>query len=379
MGVATRLAAVKKILAVAGEPSGDHILSLVLQELKQSGLDFEARGLCGEKSGAVGMQSIDLLANVSAQGVWDVAYRPVKWGLLLLRLQILKHQWKPDLILLVDFPGLNKRLLRWWKKSVPVYTIAPPQVWAYRKKDLHDYKDFHVQVLFAKDVPYYQKAGARVVQGHFFSAPLSRWKPLSDEQFGACLLLCPGSRVPTFKRNFPLYMHIAKYWKKQYPMDTIYLLMPPNLKDKERLFLEKTQQKKLPFNLDLVHSVDRVMHFQPKVICFPGSFTLELALERMDVLVVGVVDRLTYWIAKKKLSITSTVLPNLLFERVVYREWILTGSRSLPKKIQLALNDLKNQPLRESGTKNTLTADYQTLGNPRGTEVAKAQIFKMLN
>jgi lipid A disaccharide synthetase len=99
----------------------------------------------------------------------------------------------------------------------------------------------------------------------------------------------------------------------------------------------------------------------------------------MDVLVVGVVDLLTYWVAKQKLQITSTVLPNLLFERPVYHEWILTNGRDLPKDLLLALDDLKNNRFLENTPSHALVTDYQNLGSPHGAMVAKTQILKMLS
>ncbi|MFA6320829.1 MAG: lipid-A-disaccharide synthase, partial [Candidatus Omnitrophota bacterium] len=111
----------KKILIVAGEPSGDLHASNLVRNLKTLDPDLEFFGLGGDLSKNAGVEvlfDISKLALVGLVEVWKNIFTVGKvYKGILARIDA----EKPDLAILVDYPGFNLRLAKELKKrNIPV-------------------------------------------------------------------------------------------------------------------------------------------------------------------------------------------------------------------------------------------------------------------
>jgi len=127
--------------------------------------------------------------------------------------------------------------------------------------------------------------------------------------------------------------------------------MPPNLNPRQMQGLEQKinslwnikNRKKTPQiikNFQLPNSLAT----WPLVLTFPGTFTLELALKGLPFLVLGQVDKLTYWYAHQKLKVKTTVLPQLLDPNFRVPEYIQTDPVFTKEALYSLLSLAKETP-----------------------------------
>ncbi|HLP40250.1 MAG TPA: hypothetical protein VK465_01975, partial [Fibrobacteria bacterium] len=204
----------------AGEVSGDRILAAVLAALRERVPDLKVRGLGGEASARQGLQPLLPLRRTAVSGLGDVLARA---GFLARMRRVAfeclesREAGRPDLALLVDYPGLNLRLAaRARALGVPVYYIAPPQAWLYKDaagkaaRARRFLAGCVVHALFPFERDTFFAGAERVVRGHFLEAAAESEggglrKPAGYGE-GGLLLLCPGSREGALRRNLPAWL-----------------------------------------------------------------------------------------------------------------------------------------------------------------------------
>lgn len=313
-----------RIFVGTGEASGDRILALLLQGLRAEFPGLELRGFGGPLSAAQGLDSPYPLSDLAVNGVGDV----LRKGLFLWRtrkaLLRLLESFRPDLVLLVDYPGMNVPLARRARTlGIPVHFVAPPQLWAYRNPSRRytrmqrDLDQTSFQFLFPFEKASYPDWNGTVTQGHFF--PLPAFEPTC----GTRLLLCPGSRRGVLRRNLPLWLtRVRAFFGTLEGMD---VLVPDYLEKDAR---EICGEAVGPHGLEIV--TDKTLAFARAgaAIAFPGTMTLELFLQRIPVRVWAVVDPLTLWVGKRKLRgppHRRLALPSVIAQEPLLPEWVGTA------------------------------------------------------
>jgi lipid-A-disaccharide synthase len=151
-----------------------------------------------------------------------VASLPYWWRLCAQALAIFRET-PPDLVLTVDFPGLNLRLARWAKRrGIRVVHLVAPQTWAWapwRTGRLRRAID-RLLVTFPFEQAVFEDAGiATAYVGHpLFEMPLP--PPRSDESARAKaprIELRPGSRRRDVRRQAPIVLDAAEVLAGHFP------------------------------------------------------------------------------------------------------------------------------------------------------------------
>ena len=145
---------------ISGESSGDFYGSKLIQSIKKS--DKKAKFTCW---GGINMknQNVELvqnLNNLAFVGFWEVflniktiiknffiAYKSIR-------------ETKPDLIILIDYPGFNFRIARFANKlNIPVFWFVAPQVWAWNEGRVKYLKKYvkKLFVIFPFELDYFLK------------------------------------------------------------------------------------------------------------------------------------------------------------------------------------------------------------------------------
>ncbi len=129
---------------------------------------------------------------------------------------------KPDVLLLVDYPGFNLRFSEAVKRELPdtkqVYYISP-QVWAWNKRRIP--KMVHLLdemlCLFPFEKPIFENAGLKTTHvGHPLVDELAEER-LEGERDINLVGLFPGSREREIAKLFPMMLETAKWlrvWRK---------------------------------------------------------------------------------------------------------------------------------------------------------------------
>lgn len=308
-----------RIFAGAGEASGDRILAALLgalrAELHARNRTLEVAGFGGPRCEEQGLRSLFSLRDLAVNGLFDVLRRAFFLARAYARLRRALAAFRPDLVLLVDYPGMNLGLARAaLKRGVPVHFVAPPQLWAYRapqgrlRRLRRDLKGASLQFLFPFEADFYAPWAGPVSQGHFFP------EPAFDPPRGTRLLLCPGSRAGVMARNLPLWLENVRGFFGT--LEGVDVLVPE--------FLGEEARKLCGAGVEILTDRDLAFARAGAAIAFPGTITLELFLRRIPVRAWAVVDPLTLWMGRRKLRGPRLSLPNVLAGKEVLPEWVGT-------------------------------------------------------
>ena len=122
-------------MVCAGEISGDLYGAALVRALRaRLGANTEFFGLGGDRMREEGVELYEHASRTGVIGLWEVAKRARFFSRLLRRLRVALAECRPDLLLTVDYPGMNLRLARAAKAlGVPAVHCVCPQVWAWRR------------------------------------------------------------------------------------------------------------------------------------------------------------------------------------------------------------------------------------------------------
>lgn len=122
----------KRVLIVSGEPSGDLHASNLVNNLKALNPGIGFFGMGGSLSKAAGVDIVFDITELALIGYIEVIKNILVVGKAYKSILARIDREKPDLAILVDYPGFNLRLANELKKrSVPIVYYISPQVWAW--------------------------------------------------------------------------------------------------------------------------------------------------------------------------------------------------------------------------------------------------------
>lgn len=195
----------RRVMIIAGEASGDLHGSGVVRELKRLSPSVEVYGVGGERMKQEGMELIYHINELGFMGFLEVLrHLPFVKAMEHTLEQIVKFK-KPDVLVLIDYPGFNLRFAQSAKRyGVKIAYYISPQVWAWhrsRVKHIGQRVD-KLLVILPFEVDFYRNFGVETeFVGHPLLEVLEPRLPLKD--FAAqnrldtdrkILALLPGSR-----------------------------------------------------------------------------------------------------------------------------------------------------------------------------------------
>jgi len=290
-------------LIVAGEDSGDIIGEDVVKAVLEDGL--EAWGTGGAYMKKAGLKTVANFEDMAVNGFFDVLKKLPK--LFFIKRKLSKMLQSCKYLICIDYPGMNLPLTKLAKKiNKPVFYIAPPQIWAWKKSRGKHFKNISVGVFFEFEKSIYESFGANVI---LIKHPCLKNTRVCDE-FKDKVLFLPGSRIGQLKRNLKKYVSIAKNEK-----NAVFVASRRELFD----FLNEKLGGKFPVILK-EHGVS--FAGARAAVCTPGTAVLEAYLAGVPTTAVVVVDPLTYIMGKIFLKTKYLTLPNIILQKEVVREYV---------------------------------------------------------
>jgi lipid-A-disaccharide synthase len=323
------------LFLIAGEASGDQLGEGLLQALKPSSL--KVMGIGGPKMRAVGMESVFPMENLQVMGFVDVLFAlPHLISCFNKTVDaILKAQ--PKVVLTIDYPGFNLRLAKALRKKGfkgKICHYVCPSVWAWGKKRIGlmaENLDLLLSILpFEKQL--FEKTKLRV---EYIGHPLAE-KILPQENPDTHLIaFFPGSRTKEIERNFPYFIRLATWLKRDFP-DYRYAFSVSQEKYRPLL-------KKMAPGLGLATPAEMKKLKPFLAVAKSGTITLELALQEIPTIVTYAISPLDVFIAKYifRISLPYYALPNLIAGKTIFPELIgpdLTDERLLKEVKNLMIN-----------------------------------------
>ena len=106
-----------KFYIITGEPSGDLHAANLVEELKKCNNELEFRAWGGERLLAQGVELAKHIKETAFMGLLDVLKNlgAIKENLNYCKQDILKY--KPDALILVDYPGFNLKIAKFAKQQ----------------------------------------------------------------------------------------------------------------------------------------------------------------------------------------------------------------------------------------------------------------------
>ena len=204
------------LYVVAGEMSGDVHAAGLLEALQELRPGLQIRGAGGPRMQAVAGDGIhDWLDQAAVMGIVEVLkhYRFFKQSFDRMLAEV--KEFRPDVLLLVDYPGFNFRFAAAVREALPDTKIVQyvcPQVWAWKKGRIPKMVQLFDEVLcllpFEPEIFADTELKATFV-GHPLVDELEEARVEGGREDGLVALI-PGSRMPEVEKLFPMMLETAQ-------------------------------------------------------------------------------------------------------------------------------------------------------------------------
>ncbi len=374
----------RKIMMLAGEPSGDLHGSNLASELKMASPGIELFGVGGEKMRKAGVNLIFDLKDLAITGLLDVIKNYFRLKKIQAALLSKVKDVRPDLIILIDYPDFNLRFAKKVKKlNLPVIYYISPQVWAWRKGRIKLIKRYikKIFVIFKFEEELYKKAGVDVeFVGHPLldavrpSVPkgefLKRLNLYPGKKF---IALLPGSRTRLVKTLLPIMLNSGKRIYEKLP-DTRFLISKSPSVDMS-VYTNELNKFNLPLTLVENNTYD-VISAADFVLTISGTSTLETAILGKPMAIIYKLPLLEYVLAKPLLRLKNIGLVNIVAGVEIVPEFLQLKTR--PENIAKAAIDILSDEIKYESIKNKLNLVKNQLYPDGASKKAAASILKLL-
>ena len=365
-----------KYYLIAGEASGDIHASDLMRGIRAVDSACEFRFLGGDAMAEAGGTLVRHYGDTAVMGVAEVLSKVPD---ILGKLAICKKDllaWKPDAVILVDYPGFNLKVARFAKKhGYKVFYYIAPKVWAHkawRVKNLRRDVDA-LYCIFPFELEWFRAHG---LEPRYFGNPLperiarTAIRPLdgTDGAKAHRIALLPGSREAELKFLMPRLVALEKLLASD-PRFTDYRLTvagAPSLSPEDyRKYIPEGSKIEVVFD----RTYDILAASEAAVIS-SGTASLESAIIGTPQVVCYGFNRLTWFIAQRTVKVPYISLANLTLDRAVFPE--LLQDDASPEAIFRELETL----LTDESVRERMRSDYAELRSRLDGSDASARTAK---
>jgi lipid-A-disaccharide synthase len=338
-----------KYYIIAGEASGDLHASNLLKEIRKNDPGAEFRGFGGDLMQAQGTHLVRHYRDLAFMGFIEVIanLRTILRNIYACKADIL--QWKPDALILVDYPGFNLRIAPFAKENgIPVFYYISPQIWAWKQSRVHKIAAYTDKVFcilpFEKD--FYKGFGYEVeFVGHPLLDALDQpLKELTLPHDGRKIIaVLPGSRKQEIRTMLPEMMKVAK----QFPDYRFVIAGAPS--QPESFYREILRDNPVEIVFAQTYALLRNAH---AAVVTSGTATLETALHNVPEVVCYKGSMISYHIARRLVKVKYISLVNLIMDKEIVRELIQDdmNARSITEELKKLLGPQREQMLQQYDT-----------------------------
>lgn len=410
-----------KYYIIAGEASGDLHGSNLIKELHKLDPAADIRCWGGDKMQAAGATLVKHYRDLAFMGFVEVLknLRTIFKNLAFCKSDI--TAFRPDVLVLVDYPGFNLRIAKWAKaQGFKIVYYISPQVWAWKENRVKMMKQCIDKMLvilpFEKD--YYQNKWNWAVEyvGHPLVQVVEEFRQMTNEgmtndesgthndevgmkndevrmlndesaaihssfvtqhsslpphsSFNTqhstfpTIALLPGSRKQEILKKLPVMLEVSKRFAD-------YRFVVAKAPGVEESFYDELLK---PYtNVSYVSNQTYALLLQSKAaLVTSGTATLETALFGVPEVICYKGNPISYQIAKRLISIKYIGLVNLIMDKEVVKE--LIQNDFTVDKLAHELNLLLNDPAKQAQIEADYAALWQLLAQG-GNASARAAAF----
>ena len=374
----------KRIMIVAGEASGDLHGGNLIREMRQIDPTLHFCGVGGKKMKEAGIDLIADSADMAVVGLTEVFSKLGTIRKVMGALKASIKMNKPDLLILIDYPGFNLSLSKIAKKNfIKIFYYISPQVWAWRKGRIGTIKRIvdKMAVILPFEASLYHEAGVDVT---FVGHPLLdvvRTKYSRQEalyRFGlhegtTTIGILPGSRQSEALRLLPEMLRAAEIIAKKMPRVQFVLPIADTL---DMNFISHII-KQYPVTVRIISGeIYDVINCSDVVIVASGTATLETALMETPMVIIYKVSLLSYYVGKMIINVSHIGLVNIIAGKTIVPE--LIQDEANPDSIAAEVVDILTNRSRMDNMKDELLKIKGMLGSPGAAERAARLAYGMI-
>ena len=381
----------KKLLIVAGETSGDFYAASLIDVLKKN-KDFDIYAVGGSQTASRDVELLFDSTNWGAIGLFEAFKQAPRLLCVLWRLKRFIARERPDLVILVDYPGFNMRLVHIVQKfGIPTVYYFPPSKFATSPESVSDAAGSITKVAanFASTYEVYKAAGADV---EFVGHPLldhakpQMTKEQTFEKYGLdpdrpVIGLCPGSRKSELTQLLPVMLKAAKIIFEKHPeyqfvVPVIATDGPEVFGMSKALLHQQLKCSKIPVVLAEGKIYD-VMNISELLLISSGTATLEASYVGTPMVICYRVSMITEIQARLFYHLPEFIgLPNIIINRLAIPE--LIQHDMTPEKLADEAFKLLESKEKYEQQKKDLAEVVSHLGEPGAHERVAEIVVKLL-
>ena len=378
-----------KYFIIAGEASGDLHAANLMQSLKNEDKDASFRFFGGDQMSKVGGIRLYHYKQLAYMGFIPVLTHLPQILAGMVRCKKNINRWKPDAVILVDYPGFNLKIAKYIHRHCicPVFYYISPKVWAWKERRIKAIEQcvdtvFSIlpfEVGFYKDrssveidyvgnptldeVDNFKRSNEETFDDFTADAGLDKGKPI--------IALLAGSRIQEIRNNLPLMCRAAaKFTSKGY--QTV-LGCAPAISNKIYEEVLAPLKKAGIATPALVHGMTyRLLSHSTAALVTSGTATLETALFGVPQIVCYYISfgRLVSALRKMFLKVPYISLVNLICNKEVVPELVADGMTE--KKLCHCLHEI----LPNGNTRETMLEEYKKMREILGGKIAPTETAK---
>jgi len=317
-------------MIIAGEASGDLHGAQLVRQVTQLDSEVIFFGIGGVNMKQAGVDIKIDSAKLAVIGLVEVIKHYRELVSYLNEMKGLLKTQRPDLLILIDYPGFNLRLAKAAKQlKIKVLFYISPQVWAWRKgrvKNIGQSIDM-MAVIFDFETKFYEDFNVPV---RFVGHPLTDEIPetynkievinrLGLNSDNKILGLFPGSRKSEIKNLLPVLIESARRLYKQ--DDSLQFVIP--------LASTITKDDIDPYISDIGFPVTLIDNNSTEtiqactaIITASGTVTLEIALSGIPMVVIYKIATISFYILRMMIHLDHLALCNIVADKRIVPELI---------------------------------------------------------
>lgn len=362
-----------KYYLLAGEASGDLHGSNLMQELKRLDPAAEFCFFGGDLMTQQGGTLVKHYRDMAFMGFVEVLMnlRQIFANLRKAKESIL--QFRPDVLVLIDFPGFNLRIAEFAKaQGIKVVYYISPKVWAWNTKRVEKIKKVvdKLLVILPFEVDFYKKHAYEVqyvgnplmdaIAAHQADSGFKTKNKLSEQPI---LAILPGSRKQEISRLLPVMLKAAKQIKG-------YQIVVAGAPSFEVSFYAPWIEEGITLVFGKTYDLLSVADV---ALVTSGTATLETALFHVPQVVCYKGNALTIGIGRMLIQLSYISLVNLIMDKGVVRE-LIQGDCN-PKNLVQELNRI----LPGTSDRKMMLDDYTVLQEKVGAAGASVRAAQSIH
>jgi lipid-A-disaccharide synthase len=375
----------KTVLIVAGEASGDQHAAHLVREIKRLDPTVSFWGLGGDRLAAEGAAVRTDLVSMAVIGFSEVLKHLSTIRAVYKQLLADIDKKRPDIAILVDYPGFNLQLAKELKKrAIPVIYYVSPQVWAWGKGRLKTIRNTvsRMVVFFPFEESLYRAHGIPVSFVGHPSLDQVRPAKTAQEFRSLCRLdpakrtigLLPGSRQKEVKTLLPVMLESARLIAQNSAAPVQFLVLAAPTVPKN-MISSIVQHHGVPVTIVNNMTYDGIAASDFCLVC-SGTATLETGILGTPMVILYKVNFLTWLYMRLLIRIPYIGLVNVVAGKKIAEEFIQFDAE--PRRIAAYCADALADAGKLSSLREDLGKMKQALGESGASVKAARAVMEFL-